>query len=147
MNLQPGQPVTGLTLPALRSGFGFNIEEQLGHPVMLLWVGSCESCDKDLPAYEQLLQKYAASGLVSRVIWTAEESLQGQVPKTTLPLLVYSRSLTNAWSVEPQPAVMLINRDGLLAYTFTGRLSRNQSLADRALQQMVSEQANADSMN
>jgi len=147
ISLQAGQKITGLTLPTLDNDFGFSIDEQLGHPVMLLWAGECSRCSAELESYERLQQRYASAGLITRVIWTTEEPLLTEAPQTDLPVLVYSNTITNAWSVEPQPAVMLINADGQLEYLFAGKLGRSAKLTSRALQHMVAVQDNPGSIN
>jgi len=51
----------------------------------------------------------------------------------SIPVLKYSPKLPNAWQVQPQPAVMLVGRDGTLDYMFAGNLRKNLEFANHAL--------------
>ena len=100
---------------------------------MLIWVGDCDRCESHLKQYDELTKRYAEKGLVSWVIWTPEGLDDSEAPDVQLPVLKYSPKLPNAWQIQPQPAVMLVGRDGTLDYLFVGNLRKNLEFANHAL--------------
>merc|ERR1711879_521468 len=104
-----GQQLEDFCLPSI-NGFAKNLTEQRGMPVMLIWVDDCDRCDNALKEYEKLAQRYRNKGLISWVIW-----------------------LPNAWQIQPQPAVMLVDRNGTLDYIFVGNLRKNLEFTNHAL--------------
>lgn len=127
-----GQQLEDFTLPAVK-GFAKNLTEQRGLPVMLVWVDDCRRCNNDVKAYEKLAQRYRDKGLISWVIWTPKGKNDAEAPEVSIPVLKYSPKLPNAWQVQPQPAVMLVGRDGTLDYMFAGSLRKNLEFANHAL--------------
>ncbi len=127
-----GNQLDDFTLPVI-DGFGKSLYEQRGIPVMLIWVGDCHRCEGALKAYEQLAEKYKASGIVSWVIWTPDGKDDSEAPDIQLPVLKYSAKLPNAWQIQPQPAVMLVSRDSTLDYLFVGNLRKNLEFTNHAL--------------
>lgn len=130
--LSIGKQLDDFTLPAV-NGFAKNLTEQRGLPLMLIWVGDCDRCESHLKQYDELTKRYAEKGLVSWVIWTPEGQDDSEAPDVQLPVLKYSPKLPNAWQIQPQPAVMLVGRDGTLDYLFVGNLRKNLEFANHAL--------------
>jgi len=120
--IAPGEKVDDFSLPSANGGWGQRLAEQKGLPVMLIWTDYCDGCEERLSAYQLLAESHAIDGLVSWVIWTPKGN--AEAPRMRLPVLSNNGRLKTAWQLEPKPAVMLINRDGVLDHLFTGSLSR-----------------------
>jgi hypothetical protein len=127
-----GDKLEELRLPAAK-GYGFSLKEQLGKPVMLIWVGDCDTCSSAVKDYSEVASRYEKDNLVTRVIWDADGKSYSSAPSLDLPVLVYDDSLPSTWKVDPVPAVMLISPDGVLDYAFIGNLNRNLEFTNRAL--------------
>ncbi|MDO6680925.1 MULTISPECIES: TlpA disulfide reductase family protein [unclassified Oceanobacter] len=136
--LSIGDTLTELALPPVKGGYALSLEEQRGKPVMLIWVGACKDCQKALGHYERLARQYSKDGLVTWVIWDANDRFVKDAPRTRLPLLAYDQSLTRAWQINPLPAVMLVSPDGTLDYLYAGNLFRNMEFTRRALSHWLS---------
>lgn len=127
-----GQQLEDFSLPSI-NGFAKNLTEQRGMPVMLIWVDDCDRCDNALKEYEKLAQRYRNKGLISWVIWTPDGKDDAEAPSVSVPVLKYSPRLPNAWQIQPQPAVMLVDRNGTLDYIFVGNLRKNLEFTNHAL--------------
>lgn len=127
-----GEQLADFSLPAV-NGFARNLTEQRGLPLMLVWSGDCDNCEYQLKKYDALARKYKRKGLVSWAIWTPDGQDDSDAPKVQMPVLKYSPKLPNAWQIQPQPAVMLVGRDGTLDYLFVGNLNKNLEFTNHAL--------------
>jgi len=129
--IAPGEKVDDFSLPAANGEWGQRLAEQKGLPVMLIWTDRCDRCEERLSAYQLLAESHQIDGLVSWVIWTPDGN--DAAPKMRIPVLKNSGYWNTAWQFEPKPAVMLINRDGVLDYLFTGPLSRRYDEVESVL--------------
>lgn len=133
---KPGE----LRLPAAR-GYGFSLHEQLGKPVMLIWVGDCNIVCRDaMPKYDALVRRVSIEypSLVVRVVRDADGDRYPRDTLSGLTELMNDSHLQGAWKVNPVPAVMLISPEGVLDRVLVGNLNRNLEFTDRALASWLS---------
>ncbi|MCY0965618.1 hypothetical protein [Parathalassolituus penaei] len=129
-----------LRLPAAR-GYGFSLREQLGKPVLLIWVGDCNIVCRDaVPKYEALAKRYSKDypSLTVRVVRDADGDSYPRDTLSGMSELINDSHLPGAWKVSPVPAVMLISPEGVLDRILVGNLNRNLEFTDRALASWLS---------
>lgn len=103
------------------------LSEQVGQPVMLIWLGDCDACEEELISWQYFAETMAAEGLVTWFIWRKNSS--NQAPWSRLPVLEYNNNNKQAWWLKSDAshAVMLINPDGVLDHLFTTDIQNQQS--------------------
>lgn len=119
--LQPGQSVADFSLPAASTGWGQRLAEQRGQPVMLILSGRCDRCEERLAAYQLLAESHAADGLVSWILWPPKG--RDEAPQMRIPVLINDAASAAARQFGNGPAVVLINRDGVLDQLISGNLN------------------------
>lgn len=112
--LEPGDLVPDFALPSL-NGAPQRLSEQIGHPVMLVWLNDCDDCTESLIDWQYLAESWASQGLQTWIMWRKQEN---PAPQTPLPVLVYEATNDQAWWFEPSPAIMLIAPNGVLDYLY-----------------------------
>lgn len=113
--LKAGDKVPDFTMMS-SNGAPQRLSEQIGHPVMLIWIDDCNECSETLIDWQYLAESWAVEGLKTWVIWEKEDG--DKTPWSRLPVLVYDSNNPYAWWFDSSPAVMLISPDGYLDYVF-----------------------------
>jgi hypothetical protein len=121
--LEPGDKVPDFVMPST-NGAPQRLSEQVGQPVMLIWLGECNRCEETLIDWQYLAESWAVEGLKTWVIWRKHEN--HVAPWSRLPVLEYQASNKQAWWFEPSPAVMFISPDGLLDYLFIDKVNERK---------------------
>jgi peroxiredoxin len=113
--LEPGDKVPDFVMPST-NGAPQRLSEQVGSPVMLVWLDHCDACAEDLITWQYLAESWAVEGLETWFMWRKQDGFSA--PWSRLPVLQYEASNQQAWWFEPSPAVMLIDPNGRLDYLF-----------------------------
>lgn len=122
--LEPGDHVPDFVM-ASANGAPQRLSEQIGRPVMLVWLNDCNACAEALIDWQYLAESWAVEGLITWFMWRKQEGYQ--VPWSRLPILEYHGSNPQAWWFEPSPAVMLISPNGVLDYLFIDNLDARKA--------------------
>ena len=126
--LEPGDQVPDFVMFS-ENGAPQRLSEQIGKPVMLIWLDDCDACKERLIEWQYLAESRAVDELVTWFIWQSKENYKA--PWARLPVLRYSADNKEAWLFQPAPAVMLISPDGILDHLFLYRLEeRKTDVAD-----------------
>lgn len=113
--LEPGDLVPDFVMLS-ENGSPQRLSEQIGKPVMLIWLNDCNACAERLIEWQYLAESRAVDELVTWFIWQPQEN--HKAPWARLPVLRYSAENKEAWLFQPAPAVMLISPDGVLDHLF-----------------------------
>jgi hypothetical protein len=101
------------------------LSEQVGKPVMLIWLDDCNACSERLIEWQYLAESRAVEGLVTWFIWQPKDNFKA--PWARLPVLSYRANNKDAWLFSRTPAVMLISPDGVLDHLFIIRLDERRA--------------------
>jgi len=115
MALKPGDPIPDFAMPADK-GWPKRISEQLGEPVLLVWLAGCDGCDKDLAMWQDEIHSAVPEGLTSWFLYRPEEG--DKTANAKWPMLKYSADNQQAWWFKETPAVMLVSPDGIVDHLF-----------------------------
>lgn len=118
--LEPGDKVPDFVMPST-NGAPQRLSEQLGSPVMLVWLNDCNACAEELIDWQYLAESWAVEGLTTWFLWRRQEGYKA--PWSRLPVLEYQAQNAQAWWFEPSPAVMFITPDGVLDYLFIDKVN------------------------
>lgn len=121
--LKPGDKVADFSLPSL-NGAPQRLSEQIGRPVMLIWLNECDACEEALEDWQYLAESWASEGLEAWVVFRKQETPINL--DSRLPLLEYQLSNDQAWWFEPSPAVMFISPAGVLDYLYSDRIDERK---------------------
>ncbi len=132
--LEPGDVVPDFAMPAT-TGAPQRLSEQIGHPVMLVWLNNCNGCREELADWQLLADSWAAEGLQTWVMWRKQKG--EQAPQTSLPVLIYEASNDQAWWFEPSPAIMFIAPSGTLDYLYINNVDVRKAEIASELEQWL----------
>lgn len=132
--LEPGDVVPDFVMPAA-NGSPQRLSEQVGHPVMLIWLNDCDGCAEELMDWQYLAESWAVEGLQTWFVWRKEEGYSP--PWSRLPVLIYESSNDHAWWFEPSPAVMFIAPNGVLDYLYIDKVEARTSEIANELKQWL----------
>ena len=121
--LEPGDKVPDFVMPST-NGAPQRLSEQVGQPVMLIWLGECNRCQEALIDWQYLAESWAVEGLETWFVWRKQENFAA--PWSRLPVLEYQASNQQAWWFEPAPAVMFISPEGMLDYLFIDKVDERK---------------------
>jgi hypothetical protein len=113
--LEPGDLVPDFVMLS-ENGAPQRLSEQVGKPVMLIWLDDCDECSERLIDWIYLAESRAIDDLVTWFVWQPKDDYKA--PWSRLPVLRYSADNKDAWLFQPNPAVMLISPDGALDHLF-----------------------------
>lgn len=109
--LKVGSKVPDFVMPSSK-GAPQRLSEQIGKPLMVVWLDECEQCDETLIDLQYVAESLVTEGLVTWFVWRKQN--ESSAPWSRLPILEYQPSNQQAWWFEPSPAVMFISPDGIL---------------------------------
>lgn len=132
--LEPGDKVPDFVMTST-NGAPQRLSEQIGRPLMLIWLSECDRCQEDLIDWQYLAESWAVEGLEAWVIWRKQEN--HVAPWSRLPVLEYQTSNRQAWWFEPSPAVMFISPDGILDYLFIDNVDERKVEVANELKQWL----------
>lgn len=115
MALKPGDAIPDFAMP-VEKGWPKRMSEQLGEPVLLVWLSSCDGCDKSLSMWQSEIAKAAPQGLKSWFLYRPQEGDKRANAKW--PMLKYSEDNQQAWWFKETPAVMLVSPDGIIDHLY-----------------------------
>ena len=113
--LEPRDTVPDFVMPS-SNGAPQRLSEQIGSPVMLIWLDDCDHCEEVLIDWQYLAESWAVEGLETFFMWRKKSDYIA--PRSRVTVLEYHASNQEAWWFEPAPAVMLISPEGVLDYLF-----------------------------
>jgi hypothetical protein len=113
--LEPGDKVPDFVMPS-SNGAPQRLSEQIGKPVMLIWLDECDQCEETLIDWQYLAESWEVEGLETWVVLRKHK--KHVAPRSRLIVMEYEASNQEAWWFEPSPAVMFISPDGVLDYLF-----------------------------
>ncbi|NRA24450.1 MAG: redoxin domain-containing protein [Oleispira sp.] len=122
--LEPGDQVPDFVMPST-NGAPQRLSEQIGSPVMLVWLNDCNACEETLIDWQYLAESWEVEGLKTWFIWRKQAGYLA--PWSRLPVLEYQVSNPSAWWFEPSPAVMFISPDGVLDYLFIDKVDERKA--------------------
>lgn len=122
--INPGDKVPDFTMMS-SNGAPQRLSEQIGHPIMLIWMADCDGCSEALVDWQYLAESSAIDGLKTWVVWKKKKGYKA--PWSRLPVLIYDSSNPFSWWFRSSPAVMLINSEGYLDHVFTGNVKPSVS--------------------
>lgn len=128
--LKTGDKVPDFTMMS-SNGAPQRLSEQIGHPVMLIWIDDCNECSETLIDWQYLAESWAVEGLKTWVIWEKEDG--DKTPWSRLPVLVYDSNNPYAWWFDSSPAVMLISPDGYLDHVFIDEVKSSRKKVSEQL--------------
>ncbi|MBQ0729463.1 MAG: redoxin domain-containing protein [Oleispira antarctica] len=123
--LEVGDHVPDFVMPS-SNGAPQRLSEQIGKPVMLVWLDACDQCEETLIDLQYLAESLAVEGLQTWFLWRKQTDYTA--PWSRLPVLEYQASNSEAWWFKSAPAVMFVSPDGVLDYLVT------DSVNDRKLE-------------
>lgn len=122
--LEPGDSVLDFVMLS-ENGSPQRLSEQIGKPVMLIWLDDCDACAERLIEWQYLAESRAVDDLITWFVWQPKENFKA--PWARLPILRYRADNKEAWLFNPTPAVMLISPDGILDHLFLARLDERRT--------------------
>lgn len=122
--LEVGHEVPDFAMPAIK-GQPQRLSDYIGQPVMLIWLHDCDGCSEDLIDWQYFAESRADDGLKAFFIWKSDKG--NKAPWSRLPVLEYDKNNKEAWWFESEPAVLLINPDGVLDFLFQGDIESQKS--------------------
>lgn len=121
--LEPGDRVPDFVMLS-ENGAPQRLSEQIGKPVMLIWLDDCDECSERLINWLYLAESRAMDELVTWFVWQPQDGYKA--PWSLLPVLRYSEDNKEAWLFQPSPAVMLISPEGVLDHLFLHELDERR---------------------
>lgn len=113
--LKPGDTMPDFAMPA-DSGWPQRLSEQLGEPVVLVWLSSCDGCDKTLAMWQNEISAQVPGGVKAWFLYRPQEG--DKSANANWPMLKYSEDNQQAWWFKETPAVMLVSPDGILDHLY-----------------------------
>lgn len=132
--LEPGDSVPDFVMLS-ENGAPQRLSEQVGKPVMLIWLDDCDACAERLIDWQYLAESMAVDELVTWFIWQPKESYKS--PWARLPVLRYEADNKEAWLFDPTPAVMLISPNGVLDHLFLYELDERKADVENVLKKWL----------
>jgi thiol-disulfide isomerase/thioredoxin len=127
--------LTGQVAPDFKlksiEGREFSLQDLRGKVVLLdFWATWCGPCRRDLPAIEKLNQEFNSKGLVVLGLNAGEDSATVSnfllSTKLSYPILLAAESpIPQSYSVNAFPTVVLIDREGKIAFYHVGAASES----------------------
>lgn len=113
---------------ALRSleGENLRLSEHMGEVVIVnFWATWCGPCGQEMPALDELYNKYRRAGLVLLGVNIDDDAVRAtemaRALKITYPVLFDSRKeVSRAYQVGAMPVTVLIDREGVVRYVAEG---------------------------
>ncbi len=112
-------------------GAPVSLSQYKGKVVLLdFWATWCTGCKVEIPWYMQFSNKYQRDGLV--VLGVAmDDTWQPVKPfvkekKMNYPVVLGNKQIAKQYGLTSMPKTLLIDRDGRIAYSFTGIVDRDQ---------------------
>lgn len=134
-----GEPFPNFTLPSAYSGYGKQLSEQYGKPVMLVVLDRCNRCEKNLIEFQHLNITHAINDLETWIVWKTYK--KDQPPQISLPVLQGDSRLRTGWETPTKlPAIYLINRDGVLDHVLHGSLRSLRKQVKPVLEQWMKQE-------
>tara|TARA_B100000446_G_scaffold126955_1_gene118944 strand:+ start:1364 stop:1858 length:495 start_codon:yes stop_codon:yes gene_type:complete len=121
--IEPGDLVPDFVMPS-ENGAPQRLSEQIGKPVMLIWLDDCDECSERLIDWIYLAESRALDNLVAWFIWQSDDDYKA--PWSRLPVLRYNANNKQAWLFQPNPAVMLISPNGVLDHLFIDEIDEQR---------------------
>jgi hypothetical protein len=122
--LEPGDRVPDFVMHS-ENGPPQRLSEQIGKPVMIIWLDDCNACSKSLIDWQNQTESSAVDGLVIWFVWRPKKDYRA--PQSRFPVLSYREHNKDAWLFRPTPSVMLISPDGVLEHLFLYQLDDRKS--------------------
>lgn len=132
--LEPGDLVPDFVMLS-ENGSPQRLSEQVGKPVMLIWLDDCDGCAERLIEWQYLAESMAVDELVTWFIWQPKENYKA--PWARLPVLTYDIQNKDAWLFAPTPSVMLISPNGVLDHLFLYRLDERKVDVENVLKKWL----------
>ena len=134
--LKPGDSVPNFVMSS-DNAWPQRLSEQVGQPVMLIWLDGCTECNEWLIDWQDMAESLQEEGLVSWIVYQPKP----EQPKifSRLPLLRYEASNPEAWWFGQAPAIMLISPDGVLDYLFMRDMSRRKDEINSTMRQWLED--------
>ncbi len=112
-------------------GAPVSLSQYKGKVVLLdFWATWCTGCKVEIPWYMQFSRKYKRKGLV--VLGVAmDDNWQPVKPfvkekKMNYPVVLGNEAIAKQYGLTSMPKTLLIDREGRIAYSFTGIVERDQ---------------------
>ncbi len=121
--LEPGDKVPDFVM-ASSNGAPQRLSEQIGKPVLLIWLDECDRCEEGLIDWQYMAESWAFEGLKTWVVLRKHK--KNAAPRSRLSVLEHEVSNQEAWWFEPAPAVMFISPDGVLDYLFIDKVEERK---------------------
>jgi len=119
------RPAPDFVLRSLE-GANLRLSEHMGEVVMVtFWATWCGPCQQQLPALDELYNKYRRAGLVLLAVNidddAARATAMAQALKLTYPVLFDTRKeVSRAYDLGTMPLTILIDREGVVRYVSEG---------------------------
>lgn len=126
--LQVGDMAPNFTLQDL-DGKQQTLADYKGQGVVLnFWGTWCESCKKEMPAFDKYYQQFKDRGVQMLAINVAESDYAVktfvQQYDMTFPVVIdHTKSVVRTYNIEPLPTTMLINEHGEIVKIITGEMT------------------------
>lgn len=112
-------------------GAPLSLSQYKGKVVLLdFWATWCTGCKVEIPWYMQFSDKYKRDGLV--VLGVAmDDTWQAVKPfvkekKMNYPVVLGNKGIATQYGLTSMPKTLLIDRDGRIAWSFTGIVNRDR---------------------
>ena len=142
--LEIGKPAPDFTLKSLE-GTNLNLTEQRGKIIVInFWASWCGPCRKEMPVLETFYKKYTDLGVS---VWGVNVEQENQAGRDfladlnlTFPILFdKSNTLSESYNVEAMPTTVIVDRDGLVRYTFKGYKPGYEKKYAKAIKKLIRE--------
>ena len=142
--LKIGDKAPDFTLKAM-SGKNLKLAEQRGQIIVLnFWASWCGPCRKEMPVLQKFYEKYQDLGVS---VWGVNVEQENQAGRDFLadlnlsfPILFDdSNTISADYQVEAMPTTVILDRDGVIRYTFKGYRDGYEKKYAKAIKKLIRE--------
>jgi len=138
------QPAPDFALRSLE-GENLRLSEHLGEVVLVnFWATWCGPCGQEMPALDELYNKYRRAGLVLLGVNIDDDAVRAaemaRALKITYPVLFDARKeVSRAYQVGTMPVTVLIDREGVVRYVSEGYKPGFEKVYAEQLRKLLNE--------
>jgi len=139
-----GRPAPDFTLRSLANE-NLRLSEHLGEVVVInFWATWCGPCRQEMPALDELYNKYRLAGLTLLSV-NVDESVEraaemARALKVSYPVLIDERKdVSRSYQVSAMPLTVLVDREGVVRYVTESYKPGNEKRYAEQLRELLNE--------
>lgn len=139
-----GKPAPDFTLKSM-AGKNLSLNEQRGKIIVInFWASWCGPCRKEMPVLETFYGKYQDLGVSVWGVNVEQESQAGRdfLADLTLTFPIFfdeTNTISATYQVEAMPTTVIVDRDGLVRYSFKGYKPGYEKKYAKAIKKLIRE--------